>query len=61
MSNYYFDLISWSQSFAKNSSFYVKQHISGEVQFLFFRDCLVALTKFSHWEEDVTVKMGSLQ
>ena len=34
------------------SSFHVKYHISGKVQFWFFRRCLLVLTKYSCREED---------
>ena len=35
-----------------NSSFHVKERTTGKVQFLFFREFLLLLTKFSFWEED---------
>ena len=38
--------------FDKNSSFHVKSRTTGKVQFLFSRSLLLALTKFSFWEED---------
>ena len=36
--------------FETNSSFHVKQHIMGKVQFLFFSSFLLVLTKYSFWE-----------
>ena len=38
--------------FETNSSFHMKSHTTGKVQFLFFRRFLLILTKFSFPEED---------
>ena len=35
-----------------NSSFHVKWGTTGKVYFLFFKSFLLALTKFSFWQED---------
>ena len=38
--------------FEANSSFHVKQHTTGKVQFLFCNSFLLVLAKFSFWKED---------
>ena len=41
-----------TQEAVDSSSFHVKQHTTGKVQFMFFRRFLLVLTKFSFQEED---------
>ena len=38
--------------FETKSSFHVKQRTTGKVQFLFFENFLLVLTRFLFWEED---------
>ena len=45
----------------KNSSFYVKYRTTGKVKFLFSRHLLVALTKFSFWEEGWALGCNSMK
>ena len=47
--------------FEINSSFHVKQHTTGKVQFLFFSSFLLVLTKFSLWEEDWALGYNSMK
>ena len=37
--------------FETNFSFYVKQGTTGKIQFLFFRNFLLVLKRFSFWEK----------
>ena len=47
--------------FEKNSSFHVKQHTTGKVQFLFSRSLLLVLAKFSFWEEEWALGYNSMK
>ena len=44
-----------------NSSLYVKQRTTGKVQFLFFSNFLLILTKCSFWEEDWALGYNSMK
>ena len=47
--------------FETNSSFHVKYHTTGNVQFLFFRRFLLVQTKFSFREEDSALGNNSMK
>ena len=47
--------------FETNSSFHAKQRTTGKVQFLFCSSFLLALTKFSFWEEDWALGYNSMK
>ena len=55
---YYYNL---RKIFETNSSFHVKQRITGKVQFLFFSSFLLVLTKSSFWEEDWALGYNSMK
>ena len=46
--------------FETESSFYVKWRTTGKVSYLFFKSFLLALTKFSFWQEDWALGYYSL-
>ena len=45
--------VNMGKIFVKNSSFHAKQPTTGDFKFLFLISFVLALTKFSFWEEDL--------
>ena len=49
------------KTFEINSGFHVKERTAGKVQFLFFKNFLLVLTKFSFRDEDLALGNNSMK